>query len=334
MKPNEVRSQMREGRGGGRSSGIAPRITHHVHPPQCYGGRVHPPQCYGGRASRITPPASRFTAFTLIELLVVLAIIALLAALAMPVLRNFKPNYAASATRQLLDDLARARQLAISQRTTVYMIFVPTNFWQDLAFAQNTAWFTAQPGRLTNLLEKQTLAYAFVSLHSMGDQPGRPTARYLSGWRTLPEGAFIYPGKFQPNNYPPIQLYTNDLSGNRVAVPFRIVGFSQTYTIPFPNEDVLSPPYVQRPNTPFVKVPYLAFDYMGQLASGDPQYPELIPLVKGNLIFPRGPDRKALEAVPSYNEQPPGNAVDPVSFNWIYIDRITGRARAIQREVR
>jgi len=37
-----------------------------------------------------------------------------------------------AATRQMLDDVGRARQLAISQHTTVYMVFVPENFWNGL----------------------------------------------------------------------------------------------------------------------------------------------------------------------------------------------------------
>src|SRR5439155_8717704 len=76
-------------------------------------------------------------AFTLIELLVVISIVGLLAGLAVPVLNNFKTNVVAGATRQLLDDVARARHYAISQRTTVFMVFVPTNFWMDIAYASS-----------------------------------------------------------------------------------------------------------------------------------------------------------------------------------------------------
>src|SRR5437867_235631 len=66
-------------------------------------------------------------AFTLIELLVVIAIIGILVAIALPTVNSFKPNPVAVASRELLDAVARGRQLAISHRTTVYLVFVPTN---------------------------------------------------------------------------------------------------------------------------------------------------------------------------------------------------------------
>src|SRR5580704_4275477 len=74
--------------------------------------------------------ARHLFAFTLIELLVVISIMGVIAALAVPAMKNLgKANVQASAARQLLDDVGRARQLAISDHTTVYMIFVRTNFW-------------------------------------------------------------------------------------------------------------------------------------------------------------------------------------------------------------
>src|ERR1700742_1178726 len=90
-------------------------------------------------ASHITPRFRK--AFTLIELLTVIAIIGILAALLSPVLKNFsKPDVTVAATRQMLDAVGRARQLAISDRTTVFMVFVHSNFWADPLSTSGNQW--------------------------------------------------------------------------------------------------------------------------------------------------------------------------------------------------
>ena len=128
-------------------------------------------------------------AFTLIELLVVISILGILAALTVPALKNFgKSDVNISASRQLLDGVARARQLAISQRTTVYMVFVPTNFWDIPGTINlNTAWFNAltpaQRAAATNLCSEQMSGYNFVAYGAMGDQPGQHAWHYLANRR-------------------------------------------------------------------------------------------------------------------------------------------------------
>ncbi len=266
--------------------------------------------------------------FTLLELLVVIAIIGIIAAISMPVMNNFKPNYTANATRTLLDELARARQLAISQRTTVYMVFVPAGFTNDAAYSGLSV---IEKNKALRLMDKQLVGYAFVSLRSMGDQPGRPTARYLSEWRTLPEGAYIAPAKFVPNGL--FTIYTNNLPA------FQITGFNLTRVVPFPSADAgLNNTYSDR-RRPYVTLPYLAFDYMGRLvsfdASNNPLYGrnEIIPLAKGNVNFARDANTKQpLARVPTLSESPPGNWTN--AYNLVSIDWLTGRARGIQQEVR
>jgi prepilin-type N-terminal cleavage/methylation domain-containing protein len=262
-------------------------------------------------------------AFTLLELLSVIAIIGILAAITLPNLQTFKPNVMAAATSQLLADVGRARQLAISHRTTVYMVFVPGNFWADPA---SSAWRPADWERATNLFDKQLVGYNFVSLRSLGDQPGRPTTRYLSEWRTIPEGAFIPLQKFGLRNpmFPNLLIATNDLAGNRYNA-YAVLGFSVTNNIPFPLDTT---PGLGTPPR-WVPLPYIAFNYMGQLISGQN---EQLPVALGSVGFSRDATRQASARSPSVTETPPGNSTN--SYNLVNIDWLTGRARIERQEAR
>ena len=175
------------------------------------------------------PSAFACSAFTLIELLVVIAILGILAALTVPVLKNFgKSDATLGASRQLLDGVARARQLAISQRTTVYMVFLPTNFWNNsiwlgtLTFAQQTA--------VTNLADRQLSGYNFVAYGAMGDQPGQHAWHYLDRWQGLPDGTFIALTKFTNSLNGPPYTITDSINPGKF---YNILGFA-TNAIPFP----------------------------------------------------------------------------------------------------
>jgi len=280
-------------------------------------------------------------AFTLLEMLTVIGIIGILAAIIGPTLSNFKPNITAAATQQLLTDINRARQLAISQHTTIYMVFVPPGFMQDQYYPRNTSlggtnyWALGLP-----LLDKQFTGYNFVSLRNIGDQPGQHTVRYWSSWKTLPEGVFIPVQKFvSANAFGTFSIYTNVPGAvGKVLAYTTVSAFSNTFRIPFPS--------AQTPPTSagrWASLPYIAFNYLGQLVvwlepSGTTTLRaanEIIPLAKGSVLIPHNPATKASTpgALPTALEVPPGNSTTN-SFNLVCIDRLTGRTYVQRQEVR
>src|SRR5215203_5272031 len=71
-------------------------------------------------------PRGEKRGFSLLELIIVIAIMGLLAALTVPSLKNAqRSNALASTSQQLLDDVALARRIALKDRTTVMMVFMP-----------------------------------------------------------------------------------------------------------------------------------------------------------------------------------------------------------------
>lgn len=259
-------------------------------------------------------------AFTLLELLVVIAIIGLLAALAVPALDLIKKGDAiAAATQQLLDDVGHARQLAISRHTTNYMVFIPPAFWTDQRF-MSLPTTLSNPG--TNLYDKQYIGYTFVTLRSVGNQPGERTPDYIGPWRVMPEGTFIATNKFLVRTPAPTVVIEDPLG----TVKYRIRGFERMTGIPFPSEQTFNP---QNQNQIFASLPYIAFDSQGRLTSGEDEY---IPIARGSVGINRNPQtRMPTATVPTLEEKPASNSV--ISYNVIHIDRLTGRARLVKREI-
>jgi prepilin-type N-terminal cleavage/methylation domain-containing protein len=288
--------------------------------------------------------------FTLIELLVVISIIGLLAGLSVPVLKNLgKDNAQISAVRQILDDVARARQLAISRHTTVYMVFVTTNFFDmrspngttlmgDLGNPANYPNFPAASAfadrdealiTATNLVADQLSGYGFLALRSVGDQPGQGVPQYIGEWKSLPDGTYIAPEKFYwYGAYMQIPQWQSQYA--RPA----ITNFARVQ-VPFLTGKIKSQIWSDPARYYSFSMPCLMFDYQGRLVNEDGSLVSGgadIPLVQGRVSY--GMDVNKQPAFTTVNaadisETPPGNSGignNNFSYQVIHIDALTGRA--------
>jgi hypothetical protein len=203
-------------------------------------------------------------------------------------------------------------------------IVSPVNF-NNLPFAVKTSTL------VTQMYGAQWTGYIMESMHSVGDQPGHPTARDLQQVKTLPNGAFFAPFKFASPKSPNALIYPN---APFVISNYAIYSFLTTNTLPFPTVDVLTnPSYNLSLNG--LTLPYIAFNYLGQLTPGDGSvlpYDEYIPLAYGRILEPRSPNSKMyVQGLPTATEVAAGGSTN-ISYNLIHIDRITGRARIERQE--
>lgn len=277
-------------------------------------------------------------------MLTVIAIIGIIAAFAMPVFKNFgKSDVNVSAARQMLDDIGHARQLAMSQRTTVYMVFVPTNYWvpnpifpaptKKLFDVPNPSITSTQQFAASNLLDKQLVGYIDMAYGAVGDQPGNHHWHYLTEWQSLPNGVFIPQWKFIPLTAGQPFNFTDPINAAQI---FNIRTFNYTNTFPFPTQDSPSAS-VFALDFPFIAFNYLGqlSDYSGQLISAgsgatlDQDYAGSgidIPLSQGSVLPPHNLNTKELVVgAPQVTEWPPGNTTN-TSYNVIHIDPLSGRA--------
>jgi prepilin-type N-terminal cleavage/methylation domain-containing protein len=250
--------------------------------------------------------------FTLLELMLVVGIIGLMAAMALPHLSGFtKGNAMAAATRQLLDDVALARQRALVNRSMVCMVFSPApNFWTT------NLYFNTQ---ITNLFSHQYSAYALVSMRTVGDQPGKSNVHYLTDWKYLPQGVYISPFQFTNMQSLTNWVYTTNTLAGTNGLPWPIVAFPTNILFPFPSTYTNYNATGSSSNY----LPYIGFTPSGQLTAGVDQF---IMLTSGSIFYPMGQNGAPQWTSPAnLAETPPGNATN--NPNLVHIDWLTARAR-------
>jgi prepilin-type N-terminal cleavage/methylation domain-containing protein len=281
----------------------------------------HPGLC--GQRWRSSRSSSR--AFTILEMMIVIGIIGFIAAMALPHLSGFtKGNTLTGGTRQLLDDVALARQRAIVNRSEVCMVFLGPDFWTNdwtTGFTRPGVFSNAQ---MTSLVGHQYTAYALISTRTVGDQPGCSNAHYLTDWKFLPQGLYIYPWQLTNRGGLPGStnwfVTTNTTTG--LTNNFAVTPFTNNILFPFPSTSATNS---LGANSNYL--PYIGFTPSGQLTAGSDQF---IAISAGSVFIP--PDAAGN---PQWNpstpngtqptESPLGNTLS--SPNLIHIDWLTGRAK-------
>ena len=292
---------VRHGSAGGRSSASVSR---------CRG--------FGGCRSALA--ASSRSGFTLLELLIVVGIIGFMASLALPHLRGFtKANSMTVATRQLLDDIALARQRAIANHATVYMVFVPAQPW-FLPSASSSQVVNSTSKQMLNIINKQYRGYALIAARTVGDQPGQPHPQYLTDWRTLPNGVFIATYQFA-SNQPSVTVSATNMLASTGTTPsynnFQVTNFYYTpTTIPLPFPSIL--------DTPVTSLPVIAFGPNSTLLTPTVDGYQYVALTSGSVFCPAQNDGTPVETAPLVSESPAGEWTN--NPNLIRIDATTARA--------
>src|SRR2546426_627001 len=255
-------------------------IVRAVNPKRCRLplARHLPPQSINSQRLLTPSPTRVGMGFTIMELLIVIAIIAAVTAISLPAIKGISQSHTVnSASQQLMDDLALARQYAMNNRSVVHVLFVPPSV--------TNMTFTVAQTLAKRLMMGVYSTYAIYAERSVGDQPGQPRARYLSKWKSLPEGVFIAPREFNVMRFKDWDAQNDPL--NRPFLYPHYVG-KKDDGFPFPTLTNV-----------FITLPHITFDPKGRVLvvddNGNRQYrDEVIELARGSILASRDPNTDTL----------------------------------------
>jgi len=277
---------------------------------------------------------------------VVVSIMGLLAVVGLPMLKGFgQSTITKNAIQQLQSDLAYARQKAMSERTTVYVVFVPPTIVDAALDTQVRNSLLADRPRVLqqyqNLCQHPYSSYALYTDRNVGSQPGQRNPRYLTEWRSLPDNTFVALSKFVNLTTNAAMAdgwkrkYTNGFDANRMyLLPTRPFAFKY---FPVPNAKSTD---AAGKRIEWL-MPYVAFDAQGKLywhleqvlndkLLGQKLLSEFIPLARGSVFVTT--NASGMYQPADVMENPPGNSTN--MFNVMNINWLTGRVRLEKPELR
>ena len=264
------------------------------------------------------PDARLRRAFTLLEMLIVLVIIAIIAGLALPHIRGNTESVAINAAcRQLVADFSFARQMAVSRRSTVVVVFLSPDILGTALLGPGYA--ANETAEIKRLQAGVCTHYALYQYRRPGEQPGTSGSDgYITEWKSLPDKTFINREEFY--NFSAFR-YSDGNPNFNPAPKFRFP-FSSSPSVNFGSRGL----------------PYIAFDHEGrcitvdrdETGAGSMLGDRELKVSRGAIFYTRQPLGHIEDTDFSTEEVPLGNG----SNNIIYINALTGRAKRLEQALK